>query len=123
MAKATKKDSRSQSTKNLNNDGTGYIGWANPGKCCRRADVPRRPHSLIRFDVCGHDAPIGLSESYDVNFGANSDWSVLLLNLGAIRYDNRPLRDHPNSEKLTNRQLLNDSFKVDFRWFIFGETR
>ena len=36
---------------------------------------PTCPHSLIRFDVCGRDAPVGLNESFDVNFGANSDRS------------------------------------------------
>ena len=86
-------------------------------------DVPTCPHSLIRFDICGRDAPVGLNESFNVNFGANSDRSILLLNHGSFRDDNRSLRDHPDPEKSTNGQLLNDSFKLDLRRFICGESR
>jgi hypothetical protein len=81
------------------------------------------PHSLIRFDICGRDAPVGLNESFDVNFGANSDRSVLLLNHGSFRDDNRSLRDHPDPEKSTGGQLLNDSFKLDLLGFICGKSR
>ena len=80
------------------------------------------PHSLIRFDVCGRDAPVGLNESLDVNFGANSDRSVLLLNHCSFRDENRSSRDHPNPEKSTGGQLLNDSFKLDLLGFICGES-
>ena len=78
---------------------------------------------LIRFDVCGHDAPVGLRESFDVNFGANSDRSVLLLDLGSFGDDDRFLRDHPDPQKSPSGQLLNDSFKMELRVFICRESR
>ena len=36
-------------------------------------DAPTCLQSLIRLDVCGEDAAVGLSESFDVDFGAKSD--------------------------------------------------
>ena len=53
---------------------------------------------LISFNVRGRDAPVGLNESFDVNFGANSDRTVLLFNLGSLCDNNGFLRDHPDSE-------------------------
>jgi hypothetical protein len=79
--------------------------------------------SLIRFDVCGHDAPVGLSESFDVNLGANSERPVLLLKLGGFVYDHGFLRDHPDPQKSPGGQLLNDSFKMELRVFICRESR
>ena len=97
-----------------------------PGNCQFFAwaeDVSTCLQSLIRFDVCSHDTPVGVSESFDVNFGAESDRSVLLFNRRSLGYDNRLLRDHPDPEKSTSGQLLNGSFKFDLRRLICGESR
>ena len=86
-------------------------------------DAPTCLQSLIRLDVCGDDAAVGVSEAFDVDFGAESDRSILLLNRRSLGYDNRLLRDHPDPEKSTSGQLLNGSFKFDPRRLICGESR
>ena len=88
-----------------------------------QSNVAAWPSSLIRFDVCGHDASVGLSEPFNVNFGADSERTVLLFKLCRLGYDDRSLGNHPNPEKSTSGQLLNDSFKFDVRRFICSESR
>ena len=74
----------------------------------RRLESQLRPcagvaASLIRLDVCGQDAPVGLRKSFDVNFGSNSDRTILLLKFGRFGDDNRPLRNHPDPQKVASR--------------------
>ena len=69
------------------------------------------------------DFSVGLSEPFNVNFGADSEWAVLLLKLRSLGYDDRSLGNHPDPEKSTSGQLLNNSFKFDVRRFICSESR
>ena len=65
----------------------------------------RRVERILRRQSCA--TPIGPSS---------------LLNHCSFRDENRSSRDHPNPEKSTCGQLLNDSFKLDLLGFICGES-